>query len=676
MRFERIPGTGTVRFQSLARAPRFCVVALLAAAALLLASAPVFAEMSPRIQQRVRAATFEVVMLKAEKDSLSYEKPLPLDLIPFQQRNDKFNPVGTAFAIGPNQFVSAAHVFGFSLGGPTVPRLRGVDGKVYDIDEVQKYSEHEDYIVFTLRNAPARHATLAIDRLPAMNQSVHAVGNAMGEGVVFRDGLLTSETPEPLDGQWKYLRFSAPASPGNSGGPLVDAKGKVLGIVSRKSPSENLNMAVPIGRALDGPQAATARARGMATLPVMPDVRERLAVDESFPLPLAFDAFASQVSAKRLELIRRNYAMVAKRNADKLFPGSEGAQRLLHRVNSPQTMGTLRRGTDGQWTQSTSFGTRTELGRNGYLEVGGSPFSGYANLRRPDDMDASVLADDPKLLMDTLLKGMQMRRVVGSDRVLVTSLGKPRRSTAHVDRWGRRWQTHHWSIEHDDTGLVAFAMPTPQGYLVTYTTLPAAFGEIAAFMQQFMTDFTGLSWSGNTLQWRGFLASRPLPAQALTGIDIALAGDRFVYRSPRLTFEIPAGALKLNADSPTALLPGFFPEGGNVTWDIAGLNIRERSGEPQGLFVSRRVAPPPSVPEADRNDWARIAAAASPWNGIPYSASNTKRIGGTVRAGAGPASSNAPVHTIEYVRDADTPDAVMRSEFARIMAGIKVTENR
>ncbi len=685
MHIEKSRGIGSTWLQPLRGASRSCAVALLAAISFTLTSSTAFAEMNPRIQQRVRAATFEVVMLKAEKDSLSYEKPLPLDLIPFQQRTDKFNPVGTAFAIGPNQFVSAAHVFGFSLGGPTVPRLRSADGKIHDIGEVQKYSEHEDYIVFTLRNAPARQATLATDRQPALNQSVQAVGNALGEGVVFRDGLLTSETPEPLDGEWKYLRFSAPASPGNSGGPLVDEKGRVLGIVARKSPSENLNMAVPIARALDGPQAATSRVRRMTSLPVMPEVREKLEIDESFPLPLAYDAFAIRVSAKRMELLRRNYALVSERNPDKLFPNGEGALRFLHRPNSPQTMGTLRRGADGQWTQNTAYGARTELGRNGYVEFGGSPFAGYANLRRPDDLDAGTLAADPKLLMDTLLKGMQLRRAVGSDRVLVTSLGKPRLSTEHVDRWGRRWQTHHWSIEHDDTGLVAFVMPTPQGALVTYTTLPAAFDEVATFMQQFMTDFTGLSWTGNAPQWRGFLAVRPLPAQALTGIDVALEeGGSVVYRSPRLTLAVPASALKLNADSPTTLLPGFFPEGGRVIWDVAGLSLRERSGEPQGLFVSRRIAPPPSVPEADRNDWAKVAAAASPWNAVPYSASSTKRIGGIVRgdsgaslnAGSGSASSSAPVYTVEYVRDADTPDAVMRREFARVMAGIKVTESR
>jgi serine protease Do len=81
---------------------------------------------------------------------------------------------------------------------------------------------------------------------------VLAVGNAFGEGVVIRDGLYTSATDEDQDGRWKWIRFSAAASPGNSGGPLLDGDGKVIGIVIGKSPNENLNYSLPIARVLGG----------------------------------------------------------------------------------------------------------------------------------------------------------------------------------------------------------------------------------------------------------------------------------------------------------------------------------------------------------------------------------------------------------------------------------------
>jgi len=40
------------------------------------------------MQKAIRANTFEVVMKKPEADSATYEKPLPLELLPFHERND------------------------------------------------------------------------------------------------------------------------------------------------------------------------------------------------------------------------------------------------------------------------------------------------------------------------------------------------------------------------------------------------------------------------------------------------------------------------------------------------------------------------------------------------------------------------------------------------------------
>jgi serine protease Do len=58
-------------------------------------------------QRRLREATFEVVLGKPDADPLSYEKPLPLDLLPFAERTGKYTPVGTAFAIGRGRFVTS-----------------------------------------------------------------------------------------------------------------------------------------------------------------------------------------------------------------------------------------------------------------------------------------------------------------------------------------------------------------------------------------------------------------------------------------------------------------------------------------------------------------------------------------------------------------------------------------
>ena len=126
-------------------------LALLAIPAVQVRAAPLTGE----LQKQVRAATFEVVLKKPEKDTLTYEKPLPLELIPFQERNDKYRSVGTAFAISPNTFVTAAHVIGLGITSQFgAPAIRDGDGRVYPIDRILKYSNHEDFVLFTVSGAP------------------------------------------------------------------------------------------------------------------------------------------------------------------------------------------------------------------------------------------------------------------------------------------------------------------------------------------------------------------------------------------------------------------------------------------------------------------------------------------------------------------------------------------
>jgi serine protease Do len=116
----------------------------------LLPSTTVAAELDGRVQGQIRAATFEVVQLKPPDDDVTYERPLPMELMPYQQRTDIYRSVGTAFAIGPNRYVTAGHIIALGAGsqfGP--PALRDATGKVYPIDQVLEYSDHEDFAVFS-----------------------------------------------------------------------------------------------------------------------------------------------------------------------------------------------------------------------------------------------------------------------------------------------------------------------------------------------------------------------------------------------------------------------------------------------------------------------------------------------------------------------------------------------
>ena len=56
------------------------------------------AELTSKVQQHIRASTFEVVQLKPPDGEVTYDREPPMDLIPYRQRNDKYRSIGTAFA--------------------------------------------------------------------------------------------------------------------------------------------------------------------------------------------------------------------------------------------------------------------------------------------------------------------------------------------------------------------------------------------------------------------------------------------------------------------------------------------------------------------------------------------------------------------------------------------------
>jgi putative serine protease PepD len=81
---------------------------------------------------------------------------------------------------------------------------------------------------------------------PALAQAVMAVGSPLGLGGSVSVGVVSGF--RSLEGS-DYVQFSAPISPGNSGGPVVDARGRVVAVASAKFEGpgvEALSLAIPV----------------------------------------------------------------------------------------------------------------------------------------------------------------------------------------------------------------------------------------------------------------------------------------------------------------------------------------------------------------------------------------------------------------------------------------------
>lgn len=625
---EVSPGTAGIAAYKTGQQRRLAAALLTLVAALIVA--PASAEpLKPVVERAVRAATFEVVVPKIDEgDTVQYERPLPWDLLPYTVRNDRYLSIGTAFAIGPNEFLTAAHVFAGLVGsGYGEPRLRAGDGRVLEVDQVLKFSGDEDFILFSVRDPPAIQP-LVSEASPEMNSEVLAVGNALGEGVVIRSGLLTSETPEQQDGRWRWYRFSAAVSPGNSGGPLIDTDGRVIGVIVAASPAENLNFALPIRRVLEAPERrARMDARVHYQLPVMPfSVAEILQFDIGLPLGLGeFDRLLQQESNTHSDRMR---AKLLAEHAERLFPRGDMSVRMMHSYYSGWMPRLIRYGDDGEWSPREISGeTEASLPHGGQVTAGFIANSALIRVRKPENMPLAGLMADSRLQMDLALKALNWSRYIGTEAVRVTSLGAAIQDEKHVDAYGRAWQLRSWRLAAMDIQAVALLLPVPNGYMALLRFIPV--GRIHDNIEELkiLANLVYLTYTGTMTEWQEFAKLGDLRPRVFDGIRIAYtANQQFSYRSSRFELRLVPGLIDISDRSSLELDFTYFPDRGAVVWDVGAFRFLEDLENSISVYIRRRARVPAEIGGNLHRDWNRMLRRESPFDGKPYLDEDHPRI--------------------------------------------------
>ena len=559
---------------------------------------------TPELQKRVRAATFEVVVPKASEANVTYERPPPVELLPYAIRNDKYWPIGTAFALGPDTFVSAAHViqatFG-SLGG--TPSLRDADGKTYAIDRVLKFSGHQDFVVFTARGIEAQ--PLTSNPAATVDEPVFAVGNALGEGVVIRDGLLTSMTPEDQDGRWKWLRYSAATSPGNSGGPLLNAAGQVIGVVIGKSPSENLNYALPIEH-VDG---ARNEARVDVRSPMrVPFLRDSLVAkyDITIPLPLPFVEFERRLRDDNLAQVRTARQQLLTEHLAEVFPRGK-SEKLLASVVGAWCPVMIKQSDDHTWVADDDRGYESaDLPDGGRVLTRVSAATGVFAVRRGTATDLKFYTER-RTAMDLLLKGLGIAHNYGSESVKVTSLGAPTSDVEYRDHYGRRWQIASFSLSFEDASIIVFFLPTPDGYAGMLQFAPRGTSDLVNDLGRFATDYFHTDYSGTLPQWEAFLARAEQRPASLDGVRLRRDAGGLHFGSRRLELDVPPGVLEVNDKSVLRLQMAHGLESGMPTWGIGAVYVNASEKDDTNYFgLIRQPKPPEAAGEDLAKRWSEM----------------------------------------------------------------------
>ena len=134
--------------------------------------------------------------------------------------NSKGGMTGTGFfALEPNIIATCYHV----VAGATTITAKDSSGNEYKIEGIIDFSESMDIAIL---KSSKKSKTLTLDaNMPTPGTNVYALGNPMGLNFSFTNGMVSQI--QNLGGT-NIIQFTAPVSPGNSGGPLLSEEGKVL----------------------------------------------------------------------------------------------------------------------------------------------------------------------------------------------------------------------------------------------------------------------------------------------------------------------------------------------------------------------------------------------------------------------------------------------------------------
>jgi len=554
------------------------------------------------------------------EDIFTYEKELPWESLDYSSRTDEYSSIGTAFAISENKLATAAHVL--NLENETLVGdyyIRDKSGNVYELESIEKYANNRDFVIFTAQGMDSmKHFDLEFDY--ELNSNVYAVGNALGEGIIIRDGLLTSSTKETENGEWEYLRYSAAASPGNSGGPLLNKRGKVLGIVLKKSENENLNYALPISEAISASEnIALYHFFGNYGISISQKKYGPVKYTKTIDLPLGYKELRSKLSLlyKNSNQLYLNKLLLE--NELTMFPFGEGSYRLLHNTNSfsfPNIAAENKE--DGIWSiyQPKDI-EKARLKDNGFVSYGAIAEFTALQFRKPLNISLQSLMVDSEFFIETFLKAYPLNRYIGNNPTRITSLGSAVETENFEDRYGRTWYVQTWNIGFADSKLVIYSMAVPSGFVAfaLLNTIGAVDQVQSLDMKEYL-NYVFFSYKGTFLEWKEYLELDIPKSDIFDNVEFSYsAGNEVFFKNPNFQIHYNKDLLSIDDKSNLTLRASYLIENDKPVWAPVGISFTNNFTGDNYIKLIKKTKPEISLTEDYHENWNNLLMEKYPFDG-------------------------------------------------------------
>lgn len=585
----------------------------------------------------VRNNCFEVVILKNEADSLTYEKPLDFDLLDYKDRNDKYIAIGTAFPIDADRLVTAAHVLMLTDKSTVYPKRfvrikETVDGKetekVYEVDQVTAYSNHRDYAVFTAKGLKLKNWFETESKI-TYNERIYTAGNAYGEGIIIRDGTLLSEHPETENNEWSYLKSSVATNPGNSGGPLLNKDFKVIGIVLQKK--DDFCYSLALKDVIHGKMLF--HKKNFFSLSGL-NARIKRSCDFEMPLPDSYQKVIDYSAAKYEELYAKYMDELLSENAKIFFPDGETSLQALYNSNLsvfPQAY--LQDTNDNNWFVSKLQTSKSDIGGNGnvqWAETYKDSGIWFMSIKAPEGTKPAEYIDNPKLMMDTILKGINIKRQLNKQDsgTRIVSNGAPVESSDYRDRYGRNWKVNVWTMEFMDKAVITFALPTPTGVSLIYKSISTSAKNLWMYDLKKQCDLTVVSFTGTVPEWQAFLAGPSSRYDGLADLRLAYAeGKSLQMANSEFNAKVDSNMFPISEKNEIYVNMSVYQKDGKPYFGIRRVLFDEGGENGTFCLFFKWVKPDARLDKDYQDDWSQnVGKKIHPYTKTPYTADGRSAI--------------------------------------------------
>ncbi len=147
--------------------------------------------------------------------------------------------IGAGFFVGPGEVLTAQHV----VAAASKIEITGYDGKSYAVKEIIAVSEADDLIL--IKTAEKNIAALSLASEIRGGMKMYSFGSPAGISASFCEGIVANPMVLMNDDDIPCFQSTMPSGIGSGGGPMVDANGRVIGLMAfTVTAAQNLNFGI------------------------------------------------------------------------------------------------------------------------------------------------------------------------------------------------------------------------------------------------------------------------------------------------------------------------------------------------------------------------------------------------------------------------------------------------